>query len=195
MAFCHNVPYIVTEKLKNLPVYKLRPQTGTGRVRTLHRDHLLPIGDSVRISTPSGTVEDMRPPITRAQTAREKQLKERVSTTNEQIRGEPTSDSDDEICYYIPERCRMQNKPLCTLLPEPVAEEAEHRADGGRSQDSVTEGSQEEESPKETETPVCNIPAVDTASTDSRPKRTVKPVIKLSYDDLGQPSDKPLSTV
>lgn len=73
------MPYIVREKLKNLPVYKLRSQTGTGWVRTLHRDHLLSIRDSVRISPPSSRVEDMRPPIKRAQTAQENQLKERVS--------------------------------------------------------------------------------------------------------------------
>lgn len=28
---------------------------------------------------------------------------------------------------------------------------------------------------------------------ESRPKRKVKPVVKLSYDELGQPSDQPIS--
>lgn len=36
---------------------------------------------------------------------------------------------------------------------------------------------------------------METASNDHRPKRTVKPVMKLSYNDLGKPSDKPLSVV
>lgn len=36
---------------------------------------------------------------------------------------------------------------------------------------------------------------MDTASTDHRPNGTVKPVMKLSNDDLGKPSDKPLSVV
>ncbi len=44
----NSVPYLVVEKLKNLPVYRLKPESGMGSVRTLHRDHILPIGDEVR---------------------------------------------------------------------------------------------------------------------------------------------------
>ncbi|KAG1955575.1 interleukin-1 receptor accessory protein-like 1-A [Pimephales promelas] len=74
----NSVPYIVVERLRNLPVYKLRLETGTGRVRTLHRDHLLPIGDGVRIPALSGG-EDIRPPVTRAQTVKEKTVKRKSS--------------------------------------------------------------------------------------------------------------------
>ncbi len=42
-------PYIVLEKLNNLPDYNLKLEKGTGGVRTMHRDHLLYIGDSVRM--------------------------------------------------------------------------------------------------------------------------------------------------
>ncbi|KAG1932770.1 interleukin-1 receptor accessory protein-like 1-A [Pimephales promelas] len=113
----NSVPYIVVERLRNLPVYKLRPETGTGRVRTLHRDHLLPIGDSVRIPALSGG-EDIRPPVTRAQTVKKKQLREKVATTNEPNRVETSSESDDEICYHEPAPGGIQTKPLHTLLPE-----------------------------------------------------------------------------
>ncbi|RXN24314.1 Retrovirus-related Pol polyprotein from transposon 297 [Labeo rohita] len=48
----NSVPYLVVEKLKNLPVYRLKPVSGMGNVRTLHRDHLLPVGENVRLSVP-----------------------------------------------------------------------------------------------------------------------------------------------
>ncbi len=44
------VPYVVCEKLPNLPVYRVKPETGQGRIKTLHRDKLLPIGQLVRWS-------------------------------------------------------------------------------------------------------------------------------------------------
>lgn len=38
-------PYIVTDQPNNdIPVYVVKKEDGTGRVRTLHRNHLLPIG-------------------------------------------------------------------------------------------------------------------------------------------------------
>lgn len=47
-----SLPYIVIEQLENLPVYKLKPETGMGGVRTLHKDHLLSIGGNVRFKKP-----------------------------------------------------------------------------------------------------------------------------------------------
>lgn len=111
------------ERLRNLPVYKLRPKTGTGRVRTLHRDHLLPIRDSLRIPALSGE-EDTKPPVTRAQTVKKKQLREKVDNTNEHARVEMSSDSDDDIGYYVPDRhcthycLNLLPKKLHTVLME-----------------------------------------------------------------------------
>uniref|UniRef100_A0A3B3TCM2 Uncharacterized protein n=1 Tax=Paramormyrops kingsleyae TaxID=1676925 RepID=A0A3B3TCM2_9TELE len=39
-----SIPHVVVAKLPNLPVYRVRPEGGRGTFRTLHRDHLLPIG-------------------------------------------------------------------------------------------------------------------------------------------------------
>ncbi len=41
----NSLPYVVIEKFKDLPVYKLRLESGMGGIRNLHRDHLLPIGN------------------------------------------------------------------------------------------------------------------------------------------------------
>lgn len=40
--------YVVLGKMPNLPVYKVKQEDGGGGVKTLHRDHLLPIGQLVR---------------------------------------------------------------------------------------------------------------------------------------------------
>lgn len=71
----NSVPYLVVEKLQNLPVYRVKPKTGTGGVRTLHRDHLLPIGEEVRINLPAEREEVPRHMVTRSKTVKRTQKK------------------------------------------------------------------------------------------------------------------------
>lgn len=61
--------YVVVEKLPNLPVYRVKPEHGPGVVKTLHRDHLLPIGYMVRMSLPSDDTNLARRPVTRSRHA------------------------------------------------------------------------------------------------------------------------------
>lgn len=44
-------PYVVVGKMRNLPVHQVKPESGTGAIRTVHRKHLLPIGYLVRMPT------------------------------------------------------------------------------------------------------------------------------------------------
>uniref|UniRef100_A0A8C8SVT0 Integrase catalytic domain-containing protein n=1 Tax=Pelusios castaneus TaxID=367368 RepID=A0A8C8SVT0_9SAUR len=37
------MPYLVVKKLRDLPVYKIRPEAGPGQVKTVHRNLLLPV--------------------------------------------------------------------------------------------------------------------------------------------------------
>ncbi len=73
----NSLPYVVIEKFKDLTVYKLRPESGMDRIRTLHRDHLLPIGDKVRFSKPGDSNQLVQPPVTRAQTVKRRQRKQK----------------------------------------------------------------------------------------------------------------------
>ena len=41
--------------MPNLPVYKIKPQSGKGKMKTLLRHHLLPIRDFVWIPVPDNT--------------------------------------------------------------------------------------------------------------------------------------------
>lgn len=77
----NSLPYVVQEKLPNLPVYRLKPETGTGGIRTLHRDHLLPIGEGVRVNLPDPRSEVPEKRVTRSkaeeETPDERQRQER----------------------------------------------------------------------------------------------------------------------
>ncbi len=66
----NSAPYIVLEKLDNLPVYKLKSEKGTGGVRTMHRDHLLHIGDLVRMPKFDERREVYQRPVTKSRAAR-----------------------------------------------------------------------------------------------------------------------------
>lgn len=48
------VPYVVVGKLPGLPVYRVKPKNGEGGVKTLHRDHLLPVSQTLRIPESRG---------------------------------------------------------------------------------------------------------------------------------------------
>lgn len=45
----NSLPHVVVRKLPNLPVFQVKPEGSRGSVKTIHRDHILPIGQSVRI--------------------------------------------------------------------------------------------------------------------------------------------------
>ncbi|CAI5686131.1 unnamed protein product [Oreochromis niloticus] len=68
-----STPYVVVEKLPNLPVYKVKPEHGPVIVKTLHRDHLLPIGYMVRMPNPADDTGHIRRPVTRAHHAQKSQ--------------------------------------------------------------------------------------------------------------------------
>lgn len=112
----NSAPYIVLEKLDNLPVYKLKSEKGTGGVRTMHRDHLLPIGESVRMTKPDRRQEVPHRPVTRSRAAKEHKetvRKERVLETP--VTADNSSGSEDESygCYF-PDRSRQWTQ----LIPD-----------------------------------------------------------------------------
>lgn len=44
-----DTPYIVESQLPGWPVFKLKPENGLGPEKTLHRNHILPIGQEVQL--------------------------------------------------------------------------------------------------------------------------------------------------
>lgn len=49
----NQLQYVVVNKYQDLPVYMVKPESGMGHTRVIHRDHLLPIGQTVRTSRPT----------------------------------------------------------------------------------------------------------------------------------------------
>ncbi|KYO27968.1 hypothetical protein Y1Q_0014168 [Alligator mississippiensis] len=61
-------PYIIERQLGNLPVYKIRPESGSGPEKTVHRNLLLPVGELVGPPlTREGGYESPRKSTTRRQ--------------------------------------------------------------------------------------------------------------------------------
>ncbi len=56
-------------------MYRLKPESGMGSVRTLHQDHLLPFGNEVRLSIPEEPRIVSVPPKTRTGPVERKQRK------------------------------------------------------------------------------------------------------------------------
>lgn len=62
-----SLPYKVTVKLPDLPVYRVKPEKGTGMVKTVHQDHQLPTGYLVRMPSQINRDTPPKKPVTRPQ--------------------------------------------------------------------------------------------------------------------------------
>lgn len=88
------------EKLPNLPVYRVKPKTGTGNVRTLNQDHLLPIGDRWRMYLSDERTDVLRPVITRARAIERTQRKQSAQDHCDSI--DHSNSDDSNLSKYIP---------------------------------------------------------------------------------------------
>ncbi|CAI5678658.1 unnamed protein product [Oreochromis niloticus] len=208
------VPHVIVGKLPNLPVYRVKPQTGQGSVRTLHRDHLLPIGTEVRLA--EGMARDEVP--VRPQTRRRGKGKERVERRDaSQDIGESTGSSDVEYershAWYrdcvekvLREESFSDDSPLASeddtqavFLSEGNANESQEEANDI---DDVENTDTESEVEKERTLSKRSRRRRSIGEEGSRclrsgttGKRRIKPVLRLSYDEPGKASDQPITIV
>uniref|UniRef100_A0A8C2CR87 Gypsy retrotransposon integrase-like protein 1 n=1 Tax=Cyprinus carpio TaxID=7962 RepID=A0A8C2CR87_CYPCA len=223
------IPYVVLGKMPNIPVYKVKPEDGGGGVKTLHRDHLLPIGQLVRM--PTLEMEDKSHVKTRSRTRAETQQRSKKVLPEEQEARQELqfTDSSSDVEYYGP------GKPYSAYLKEILTKDRDavgqsnliqddsdysQQSDENPAKDSLSEGKSleeehhsmseedgdqdsvpEEESDPETDNP-CHDKHPETVTKtkviskpENRPKRMVKPVIRLTYDEPGKPKDQPLTIV
>lgn len=210
----NSLPYVVLAKLPNLPVYRVKPERGTGMIKTVHRDHLLPIGYLVRLPVPSEKSRQSKKPVTRAQKA--KCVSQ--NPNSEDVQGDGTSESEEESTRYLPQF------DFC-VLSETLQAEAGQNGDMSDTAAPVSNvhgfpevevrveelpdatGTLEEplhpqrDSVVDTELEKGDVPApstsavVDESSQEPCVRRPLKPVLRLSYDELGQPTDRPVTIV
>nr|XP_054597198.1 uncharacterized protein LOC129163469 [Nothobranchius furzeri] len=198
-----SIPYIVIAQLPNLPVYKVKPEQGSGGVKTLHRDHLLPIGYLVRIN--SVPPERVRTPVARSRHANRRLIRDQEDRLSDVL---PDSESENEYVYKYPtinsdhvqrhevRPDRPNTEPL--LSDNSPSSESEQELEEGPS-----ESSHEEECQPSNVGGDTSDTAADTEEeleTTIRPKtrkskREVKPVIRLTYDKPGKQSEEPVTIV
>ncbi len=94
---------MVVNKYPDLPVYTIRPEGGMGRTRVLHRDHLLPIGQAVRIPEEKDPPSPVNRPMTRQQggTRYAGGHRTQFSASQSQMDCEQDSETENEfeICF------------------------------------------------------------------------------------------------
>ncbi|XP_035809415.2 uncharacterized protein LOC118471094 [Amphiprion ocellaris] len=208
------VPYEVVEKLPNLPVYRIRPESGNGCLKTFHRDHLLPIGQLVRMPKVEDENKLLQKPKTRADTQK-KQRKVLQPSIHEQEDTDLSSDSSVDcrvqrphrtyktyLDRFLQKRARRDGLDSNDEEPAPVREEyvEEERDSQGEDEDQEQGSDAGEETGPESETasegePVSGLDVRDISEPQVRPKRRVKPVVRLTYDEPGKARDQPITIV
>lgn len=228
-------PYIVVEKLSNLPVFKIKQADGRGGIKTIHRDHLLPIGAQVRIPTTDLGEERPRKPQTRADSRKRGASNMEAGNVSHAQQGMSESSSDSE--YYVPVRLRYSDDGLTGSRTPPTLEvcqlgdqdgdDAQSFSADSRSLDGITESDSEipvtlksgkasdaaSERPsssdgdtdaselgevvhnQETRGSETMSGAEGTSSLEGRPKRRVKPVVKLTYDKPGSSRNETITII
>ncbi|KAL6481950.1 hypothetical protein MHYP_G00100300 [Metynnis hypsauchen] len=145
-----SIPYVVVGQLPNLPVYRVRPENGGGVVKTLHRDHLLPIGYLVRMPRAQTMEDHPQKPITRAKNIHKPEKAEQLNLTSEDdgtdsdqdCNGlrfhESTPSGHQNIIDEVQRQCRtITDIPKTQLPPE---ENIESNGEDHQSQGSNNEG-------------------------------------------------------
>lgn len=198
-------PYVVVVgKMPNLPVFKIKREDGRLGTKTIHRDHLLPIEQLVRMPRTDQDADPPEKPKTRADTHKRSRRDPRPE--NQEL--QEFSDSSSDMEYYVP-HCVTRREPVPRVLntarpvielendsnpeevdhnsePEPEDEECdpevapeESSEAGSESEEEVSEVQEDRRQP----------------SSEPRPKRTVKPTIRLTYDEPGRSRDERLTIV
>lgn len=111
-----SLPYVVLDRLSNLPVYRVKPEMGAGIVRTLHRDHLLPIGHVVRLPYSQNNDIEVTQTDNKGVSTR---FKHRLSKNGgrSQYTDQESSLSDDDVDHYAP-RVALSLEPYLPPAPD-----------------------------------------------------------------------------
>lgn len=193
------------------------PEGRKGGVKTIHRDHLLPIGQSVRIPKSQSEEEVPKRPKTRSTRTGNRQLK---TKPRDQIC--EVTDSSSDVESDRPRRnyrdCidSLLKRQYATVEREFVSSEEdvgrdvspERSADEGETGRDDPESQVETDESSDSEVEVSRGPVRATKTKPSsrhkpdrvlRPrsteKRQVKPVLRLTYDEPGKASEQPITII
>uniref|UniRef100_A0A672GGI4 Gypsy retrotransposon integrase-like protein 1 n=1 Tax=Salarias fasciatus TaxID=181472 RepID=A0A672GGI4_SALFA len=195
-------PYVVVEKLPNLPVYRIKPERGMGVEKTIHRNHLLPIGYLVRFPVDDNEENSQPRPLTRSQQPTNRDLPE-SHDNNEDI----FSDSEyEEVSQTRPLEIdwdKLLTHPYLSNKPaQPVISEEDRQAQDLTdtvSVDDVTDVPHHADSEvNQLEGGANQNPSPDQEveiQPVERSKRVIRPVVRLTYDELGKSCEQPVNAL
>ena len=164
-----------------MPVYAVKPETGNGRSRVLHRNLLLPcsylpVETQLKSSKSRGTVS--------GRTNRQQASHKETTGTNDEDTPSLTPDQLQE--FYDSTRNGCEDN--CGIVPE--LHVVEQDTDPCQVDSQSSEG--------EAEDPDQPFGTVDDEAADSLPlrqsQRISRPPLRMTYDVMGQPSFQPNST-
>ncbi|KAK1880667.1 Protein unc-79 like [Dissostichus eleginoides] len=204
-----SVTDVVTTASKQQP---LKPQSGKGKLKTLHRDNLLPIGDLVRIPAIDNTEDVPTRPATRANG--HKRHKRAKTDHPIQLEGEMSTEASDLECDW-------PHRPYRTYMEKIIQRQEENNTDRAeqpgvripekdscpKTENSPLEdqdpdtapetdsGPQSSDSSEEDDRQQSSRPNIVVTPRQARPKRLLKPVVRLTYDKPGKARDEPIIIV
>ncbi|KAL1258945.1 hypothetical protein QQF64_009522 [Cirrhinus molitorella] len=219
-------PYIVVERMSHVPVYWIKREDGKGGIKTIHRDHLLSIGDLVRVPT-ADAVPDL--PVRRVTRSKVQQEKKRISHGSKNGGSERTdfSDSSSDSDYFTQKRNESHRREVIRrgidqirsvinrdkvvkpnkqgIQPtnqEPAdirlsADETSGQEECAVQSSCESQGNNPEGTVVAEEDPIIVTKPVSRLAKESetRSKRLIKPVKKLTYDEPGKSRDEPLTII
>jgi hypothetical protein len=98
-------PYEVESQFSGIPVYRLKPVDGKGPVKVLHRNHILPLGQAVRLRTQADIMPTPSPRALRRRRAKEKRKTAELANSPLVVDAVPkechSSDSESEFGFYV----------------------------------------------------------------------------------------------
>lgn len=202
--------------MPNLPVFRVRPEGGRGGVRTIHRDHILPIEPSVRVPPGPACEEVPVRPRTRAISKRQRQ-----SIRSQREEAPETTDSSSDVEGN--RSCRPYREYLERLLKRREVSDGDSESSENEEARELTPdcATEEHETEEEEGPPVTNTAPYDSETDQDgrnnvsapkeklssktkthrvlrpriREKRQIKPVLRLTYDEPGKASEQALTIV
>ena len=170
--------YVVTNKRKEMPVYEVKPESGDGKTRVLHRNLLLPcsfLPVETHLKSPKS-----RHTLSRRTHRQQTSKEETAGTIDEDI---PSLTPGQLQEFY--ESTRL-TEDSCETVPELVEQDAYPcPVDGPDSEGEVDD-------PEQPSGTIANEAAHGVPLRHSQ--RVSKPPLRMTYDVMGQPSFQPSST-
>lgn len=116
-------PYIVLSKPNpDIPVFNVQAEDGSGSIRTLHRNHLLPIGELPLQTDDPDVPDDLKPPNSSEETILSEDESEELIVTTTHVSTDPVENINQEPVNFSEPLAPEQATDQLDYIPDPVQE-------------------------------------------------------------------------